>query len=217
MAKRQPTYGAGYDGIAQAECAHPFDMEKIQANAASGSRTSYRIGCFGNDSQSGISQQTVPMEGVTGTDGKNSVEIFAIWVNFESYDLSPTTQNLHRLGTAKASDVWLCILQGPIVPWLMKKLYEGPIDKIIISTLAFLTTDGESKPKVVQTMEFTGCFVKFVDPISHGAFAIVSFCFTKVKITTTGYGLNPGGDLNQQPGQSCYEYDFSDAHGIYNG
>ena len=212
------SYGAGYDGTIPVNGGCPFDMDKLQEKFESGSITPTKIINFGEELSTGISMQVVPMDGVAGSDGKNCIEILACSNHFESSVLSMRSQNIHRPGSARASDFWACIPQNIVVPQLMKKLYEGPLDKVTLSTFAFLTTSGEDKPKVVQTLEFTGCFLKFVDPTSYGHLAVFSFAFSKIKIISHGFGLEPGkGTVNlSQPGMFCYEYDFTDTIGKAN-
>ncbi|MDR3031015.1 MAG: hypothetical protein LBU35_01355 [Holosporales bacterium] len=212
------SYGAGYDGTIPMSNGCPFDIDRVQREYEQGTTTPTKIINFGAELTTDNNIQVTPMEGVIGSDGSNCIELLACSNHFESSVLSIRSQNIHRPGSARASDFWGCIPQNMVVPQLIKKLHEGSLDKVTECTLAFLTTDNTNKPKIVQVTEYTGCFLKFVDPTSYVHLAVFSFAFAKVRIIRHSYGFDEAkGTVNlTKVGTYCYEFDYTQVLGTAN-
>ncbi|GHT89381.1 hypothetical protein FACS1894113_4340 [Alphaproteobacteria bacterium] len=167
--------------------------------------------------KTGTKINVTPMANVDGSNGVNCAEVWASYSHFESSILSLRSSNIHRPGSARASDVWICIPQGPVAPQLVRKLHEGSLEKITVSTFAFLQTAEVDKPMVVSTIEYFGCFIKFVDPISYIHFCVFSFSFSKVVFRSNGYGLEDGDQKGlvdiAKPGTYCYAFDYTGTQG----
>ena len=132
---------------------------------------------------------------------------------YETSTLNFRVPNLHKPGAARASDVWVVIPQNIVVPKLVKKLHQGAVDGIWISTLSFLNAGDEDKPKITQVHEYTSCFIKFVDSLSYGALAVFAFSYVKLKITQQDFKQISASGANAQGGQYVYEFDYNAALG----
>ena len=207
------SYGAGYDGTVTGIGGCPFDMDRLQKEYVGGSITPTKMVCFGETLLTQCNIDVTPEASVLNSDGKNSLDLLASSSYFETSALSVRTPNVHRPGSARASDFWGVIPDNIVVPKLVQKLHQGAIDRIVVCSMAFVDTGGADKPKVVQTTEYTTCFMKFVDPMSYGYLTVFSFSFVKVKITQVDVLQASSGGKNAEAGRYVYEFDYEKGSG----
>jgi hypothetical protein len=217
MAGVMRSYAVGFDGTAAGAGGIPFDMERLQREYTEGSITPSKIINFGatdtgQPMSTDCSIEVTPMDSVANADGKQSVDLLACSGHFESPVLNFRAVNLHKPGSARASDVWCVIPTGLISPVLVKKLHQGGIDRVVISSLAFIQSSDTDKPTVVQTVEYATCFMKYTDVISYGFLTLFAFAFVAVKITqkcVAPHSKNGANAVAGGTGNYVYEFDYS--------
>ncbi|MDO4975026.1 MAG: hypothetical protein Q4E61_01715, partial [Alphaproteobacteria bacterium] len=95
-----------------------------------------------------------------------------------------------------------------------QKIADSAIDKIKISSLAYIDAGGpKDQPRIIQTVEYSTCFMKFVDPMSYGFLTVFAFSFVKVKMTQVDIKQISEGGKNVDAGTYVYEFDYNSASG----
>ncbi|MDR0942244.1 MAG: hypothetical protein LBM19_01335 [Holosporales bacterium] len=203
-------YISGTDGTTPGIGGCPFDMDKLQRDYVDGAITPAKI-IHLDGITSDISMDVMPLDAYNGQD---VLDVLACSGFFETSTLSFRIPNLQKPGAARASDVWVAIPDNIVVPKLVQKLHQGAVDRIVISSLAFLDGGGDAdKPRIVQAMEYTSCFIKCVDPTSYGYLTVFSFSFVKVKITQVDIKQFSASGANVETGRYVYEFDYNNSSG----
>ncbi|MDR1391550.1 MAG: hypothetical protein LBI95_04305 [Holosporales bacterium] len=206
-------YISGADGSIPGIGGCPFDMDRLQRDYVSGGLTPTKIINFGGKEgglETDISMELTPLDACTG---EQILDVLGCSGFYETSTLNFRISNLHKPGSARASDVWVAIPDNIVVPKLVQKLHQGAIDKIRISSLAYLDKGAKDQPRIVQSAEYTTCFVKFVDPLSYGLLSVFSFSFVKVKITQVDIKQISESGTNGESGRYVYEFDYNQASG----
>ncbi|MBR1479941.1 MAG: hypothetical protein IJ599_03545 [Alphaproteobacteria bacterium] len=208
-------YISGTDGTIPGIGGCPFDMDRLQKDYVDGSITPTKIINFGAKEASDPLGTNVDMNleklGENGScDGKQILDVLACSGFYETSTLNFRVPNLHKPGAARASDVWVVVPDNIVVPKLVQKLHQGGVDKIVIASLAFLGAEND-KPSVVQEVEYTTCFIKFVDPMSYGFLSVFSFSFIRMKITQKDIKQLSNEGKNGEAGNYIYEFDYNGA------
>ena len=208
-------YISGTDGTIPGIGGCPFDMDRLQKDYVDGAITPTKVINFGAKEASDPLGTNVDMNleklGENGTcDGKQILDVLACSGFYETSTLNFRVPNLHKPGAARASDVWVVIPDNIVVPKLVQKLHQGGVDKIVIASLAFLGAEND-KPSVVQEVEYTTCFIKFVDPMSYGFLTVFSFAFVRMKITQKDIKQLSNEGKNGEAGNYIYEFDYNGA------
>ena len=205
-------YISGTDGTVPGIGGCPFDMDRLQKDYVEGSITPTKIINFG---ASGLTTEvSIDVTPLGDCNGDQVLDVLACSGFFETSTLNFRVPNLHKPGAARASDVWVVIPDNIVVPKLVQKLHQGAIDKINISSLAYIDANGDKdQPKIVQTVEYSTCFIKFVDPMSYGFLTVFSFSFVKVKITQSDVKQISAGGKHDIGGTYVYEFDYNGASG----
>ena len=208
-------YISGTDGTIPGIGGCPFDMDRLQKDYVDGAITPTKVINFGAKEASDPLGTNVDMNleklGENGTcDGKQILDVLACSGFYETSTLNFRVPNLHKPGAARASDVWVVIPDNIVVPKLVQKLHQGGVDKIVIASLAFLGAEND-KPSVVQEVEYTTCFIKFVDPMSYGFLTVFSFSFVRMKITQKDIKQLSNEGKNGEAGNYIYEFDYNGA------
>jgi hypothetical protein len=193
----------------------PFDAHELELWYRGGSFTSNRVISFGEEKDggpmdTGNSISITPLGQEPFTNGLRCTEVVACYGTFSTQVMGSRSANLHKSGSSEASEVWVAIPTGVISPVLVKKLHQGGVDQIAITTLAMIAADDAGTPSAVQTILYTSCFITYVDIISSIYLTIFAFTFVVVKIVqlcatqTSENGANATGS-----GNIVWEYDYS--------
>lgn len=208
------SYAAGYDATIKGIGGCPFDMNILQQNYVEGAITPTRIIHFAGLTTS-VNISVSAMDNVPNSDGKDSIDLLAGSSFFESSVLNFRLPNLHKPGSARASDFWGVIPTNKVSPQLIQKLHQGGVDRIVVSALALIDggTAGD-KARVVQTVEYTSCFLKMVDMTSYGFLTLFAFSFVKMKITQHDVKpLSASGANTADHGVYVYEFNYNSGEG----
>jgi hypothetical protein len=202
----------GVDGI-------PFDMHLIQKQYLDGSMTPTKIISFGATANgepmsTGCDMDLTPLAGVANTDGKQITDLVAISGYFETSTLNFRVPNLHKPGSAFASDVWCVVPTGLISTALTRKLHQGGVDRVVVMTVAFNDANDPDRATVVLAIEYTTCFMKFVDLTSFDFLTVFSFSFCAVKITqkvAAQHSVKGANVLSGGTGHFVWSFDYTRA------
>jgi hypothetical protein len=197
----------------------PFDVELLEERYNSGSFTPTRIVSFGAKGEgelmsTGIDIAVTPLAGVEFTDGKQCAEVVACHGTFATHAMGYRGPNLHKSGSTEASDVWIVFPTGAVSPVLVKKLHQGGVDDIVISSLALIDSEDTNKPTAVQAIHYMTCFITYVDMISSPYLTIFSFSFVAVKIVQKCVVQHSSGGKNEVAGGTgnyVWTFDYSAA------
>lgn len=207
-------YISGTDGSTPGIGGCPFDMDKLQKDYVEGSITPTKIINFGGTESGLTTDVKMDVTALGDCNGEQILDVLACSGFYETSTLNFRLPNLHKPGAARASDVWVVIPDNVVVPKLVQKLHQGAIDKIKISSLAYIDAGGpKDQPRIVQTVEYSTCFMKFVDPMSYGFLTVFSFSFVKVKMTQVDIKQISEGGKNVDAGTYVYEFDYNAASG----
>lgn len=208
-------YISGTDGSTPGIGGCPFDMDRLQKDYVEGSVTPTKIINFGAKKGEPLGTDIeMDVTALGDCNGEQVLDVLACSGFYETSTLNFRLPNLHKPGAARASDVWVVIPDNIIVPKLVQKLHQGAIDKIRISSLAFIDTGAaKDQPRIVQSIEYSSCFVKFVDPMSYGFLTVFSFSFVKVKMTQVDITQVSENGTNKPSGNYVYEFDYYAASG----
>ena len=185
-------------------------MDRLQKDYISGALVPSKIIHF-SDLTTDVSMDVTALGDYNGT---QILDVLA-WSGFFAVPtLNFRVSNLHRPGAAYGSDVWVVIPDNIVVPKLVQKLYQGGIDKISIMTYDYIDAGGETdQARITQVIEYTSCFLKFVDPMSYGLLTLFCFSYVKVKMIQVDIRQVSQGGKNENAGQFVYEFDFTTASG----
>lgn len=208
-------YITGTDGTISGIGGCPFNMDALQRDYVEGSITPTKIINFGKSGPGALTtdvNMAVEKE-VDGVDGKQVLDVLAVSGFFETSTLNFRIPNLHKPGSARASDVWVVIPDNIVVPQLIRKLHQGAVDEINIATLYYVNNADTEAPKIVQNYKFKTCFIKCVDPNSYGFLTVFSFSYVWVSITQIDISQTSTGGKNIKTGKYVYAFDYSKSEG----
>jgi hypothetical protein len=206
MWQYRPVGGCGPD---QGNLIAPFEIHPLEQRLIGGSFTADRIINFGKIT-TGVTVAVKAMEGEEGTDGAQCTAVVACSSSFFTLVSGSRGPNLHKSGSSAGSAVWVAIPTGAISPTLVKKLHQGGIDNIVITTLAMIDAAEDGTPTAVQMIRFKTCFILYVDMMSSIYLTIFAFSYVAVKIVQLCVAQHSEEGANATgTGKYVWEYDYS--------
>ena len=137
---------------------------------------------------------------------KNCLYLYDMQCDFMTDVFGGKSQNVHRSGVTRATDVWCVIERSQTAVRVFQKLYENTIKRIVVTRLSFIGQAGATTSAIVEVITFYDCFVTRVSPFRDNNFMPFSFTFSKVTWNQKDRNQqNP----NNEIGSYEYTFDFN--------